>query len=389
MTVVWSPAWTILEVTNEASSVSLLAAPDRAAPGPFDAWRQAGLVGRVAADGSVVEVAFQSMNRPDLFGVFAEAYCRDQLHTAPHRHCSCGFYALTDRDLIASGAYAGHVSRPHNVLLKVALSGTVVEGRSGLRASHQTVRSLDVADRCSRGYCRNAPAAVIPEEVQAISVSGRWVSLVPVCQRHRKRSQGVTLRELSDLLGGIPVAVQPPPPPPPPEPHHGAELRRYRQAFRAAVFVGTVGTAAGAVLSWWWAYTASPDVSVGELYFAIAAIIVALICLTPSRLRSIMATVVAPYSTAAFLFVTALALQAPQPRLAALAVAAFFSVLLALGPLWLFAYLGPTPNQRTGMVGVGVFVTVVGVLFLHYVGYVLLPPATSGPPGFPAGVFPL
>jgi len=154
---------------------------------PFYGWRQAGLLGRIEG-GQIVEIAFESMNQPDIFGLQAGAHCRSHPHEPPAEHCKCGFYALDDKKRILRGDYAGHVPRPHNVVLAVALYGTVIQGTRGWRASRQRVRRIEVANRCAHPRCGGEVVAVAVGEVAAINTAGKWMRLVPVCAEHTRTS---------------------------------------------------------------------------------------------------------------------------------------------------------------------------------------------------------
>lgn len=175
---------------------------------PFRGWRAAGLVALIAADGSVRQLAFESLNQPDIFGVEADAICRQRFHRAPAESCSCGFYALADRNQILSGTFSGALSRDHNVILSVAMSGLVVEGTRGLRASHQTVTGVEVASRCT--FCPNPTTHLTPSSPLFTVPDGRWFTLIPVCGKHLPRNvpqlRGMPLEEVEERLG-IPTRV--------------------------------------------------------------------------------------------------------------------------------------------------------------------------------------
>lgn len=177
-------------------------------PRLFEGWRIAGLVGVVAQDGRLTQVGFEAMNRPDLFGVEADAFCRRANHPAPAPGCGCGFYSLREPESALARPFLDAASRrPHDVLLRVALSGTVVESTRGWRASHQTVRQVFVSPRCHRGSCDVPPSMLLPSAVVTLDTVGRWMRLLPVCSRHS---------ELVFAPVAHPGLSAPPPPPPVP-----------------------------------------------------------------------------------------------------------------------------------------------------------------------------
>lgn len=175
---------------------------------PLVGWRHAGLVAQLS-DGKVVRLGFESMTFPYVFGVRAEAFCREGRHRAPNPECGCGLYMMKGRRRIESGGYSGFVARPHNVLLQVAASGTVIEGERGFRASVQTVLKVVAPPLCRRvGSCRRRTAGFAPTDEKVISKGASWVRLVPVCSKHAP-SAFVSLRDTEHMLG---VVVAPAPP---------------------------------------------------------------------------------------------------------------------------------------------------------------------------------
>jgi len=151
---------------------------------PLYGWRSAGLVGLVGRDGQVSKLAFRSVNRSDLFGFRAEAFCRDHNHPAPNPNCRCGFYSLKSRSRIVEGRYDGVDDIPGEVLLHVALAGEVIEGEDGYRAAIQIVESVEVHPLCAAPGCEARTRWLRPGTIEAINQEGRWMALIPVCEHH-------------------------------------------------------------------------------------------------------------------------------------------------------------------------------------------------------------
>lgn len=147
-------------------------------------WRRAHLVARIE-DGQIADVAFQSLNQPNLFRVVAEAHCRYHPHRPPADGCTCGFYALSDRDRIVRGDYRGHKWVLNSVILQVRMTGDVIEGEAGYRAERQTVVCVELPEKCRYPECDRHAGVMRAETVaHAITPEGKWVPLLAVCRAH-------------------------------------------------------------------------------------------------------------------------------------------------------------------------------------------------------------
>lgn len=237
--------------------------PDETHLLPFNGWRHAGLVGRYDKKGRLVEIAFEAMNQPDIFGVDDHAVCREKDHPAPADRCRCGFYSLKDRNQVVAGGYAGYGARFHNVLLKVSLSGTVIEGENGIRASHQTVRRIEIPNRCVFN-CDKEAEYVVAQGTAAIVPGSKWQRLAPACYQHAKaidilmgdirrragrpHTLSTPIRHL-EHIAGVPVRAVPP------EriasrTEEQIRAAALKQAIRNATIALAVPGAAGAALLW-------------------------------------------------------------------------------------------------------------------------------------------
>lgn len=257
---VWSAATAALLCVGTVCGVkrlfSWLSRNDDSASADLVGWRRAGLVGLLDG-GQIVQVAFESVNQSDLFGRRALAVCRTSHHTPPDPRCSCGFYALKERAPIRDGEHAGFAPRLSDVMLRVRLSGSVVEGERGLRASHQTVERVEMPALCTWGGCDRTPTRLYASsETAAINLSGRWVRLHPICGSCSPDRDAITLdlKRLPDLSGVADVALvedfAPIPPKPPrrtsaPSPPAGLPKPAedvFLSALAAATVVGAVLT---------------------------------------------------------------------------------------------------------------------------------------------------
>lgn len=119
-----------------------MSGPDlRAAP--LEAYKLARLTLR---DGAV---RFSPLNnRGGAFATYenpASAVCADgHAHDAPALECSCGFYAVAEREALWRLGWQTF----ETPTLRVLLYGRIVEHRHGYRAAHQHVESVELPARC-------------------------------------------------------------------------------------------------------------------------------------------------------------------------------------------------------------------------------------------------
>lgn len=138
------------------------------------------------------------------YGVTEKAECKyDHAgigeHSVPDERCRCGFYALKSPWLLGRipGGYRYRSLRDTAalVLLRVDLSGKVIEGHYGYRAEWQRVEQVAFARQCTHlseaGTCR-APAI-------GFMVWWREGPIGPACAEHANPE--LTLTELANRLG--------------------------------------------------------------------------------------------------------------------------------------------------------------------------------------------
>ena len=100
-----------------------------------------------------------------------KARCARTSHAAPQRHCTCGYYATSSVDALAS---AGVFNRGIGVIGAVAMWGTVIEHARGARAEFAYPARLRlVCSQCLQGGSIVDPVTVVEDA---------W--LVPLCGRH-------------------------------------------------------------------------------------------------------------------------------------------------------------------------------------------------------------
>jgi hypothetical protein len=123
-------------------------------------WRLARLVA------SKSTVSLLSLNTGGTLSPEANAQCHaydmgfrsplslvDDHGAVPDLNCSCGFYALKDRDGLSCG--------PGHVVLEVELSGRIVEATNGFRAQHQRILACHLPSVCDGGFLCDEPAEVL------------------------------------------------------------------------------------------------------------------------------------------------------------------------------------------------------------------------------------
>jgi hypothetical protein len=105
-----------------------------------------------------------------------KARCARTSHAAPQRYCTCGYYATSSVDALAS---AGVFNRGIAVIGAVAMWGTVIEHARGARAEFAYPARLRlVCSQCLQGGSVVDPVTVVED-----------TRLIPLCERHR-RSHG-------------------------------------------------------------------------------------------------------------------------------------------------------------------------------------------------------
>lgn len=106
-------------------------------------------------------------------------------HPAPVVDCTCGFYAMRDREAVEP---VGGIA-----VLEVELSGRVIRHERGYRAERQRVMSVAV-DRLCWGWLENGCTA------EPVGLSYRRAQVVPTCQEHSE-GRSASLLEVAGVLG--------------------------------------------------------------------------------------------------------------------------------------------------------------------------------------------
>lgn len=122
-------------------------------------------------------------------------------HATPSIGCTCGFYAVRDREKIVSHAQEGAV------LLDVELFGRVIVFEHGYRAERQRILRVGVAG-C--WYC-NAASAHVATVAPTPWERAKSNALVPMCAEHLPLAKANVAYSLSELAGrlGAPVGYEP------------------------------------------------------------------------------------------------------------------------------------------------------------------------------------
>lgn len=111
-------------------------------------------------------------------------------HAAPHLGCSCGFYAVREREILTNG----HTSQG-SVLLEVELFGRVIVFEHGYRAERQRILRIGVAG-C--WYC-NAPPSCVAAEAPTPWQQAQVSPLVPLCAAHLPFARANLVYSLDEL----------------------------------------------------------------------------------------------------------------------------------------------------------------------------------------------
>lgn len=151
------------------------------------------------------QMGFASLNQADLWGRDAEAVCRRHPveHHAPEPGCKCGFYSKADRAEIMRGEYPGQLSRDRTVVLcAVRLSGNIIEGETGWRASHQRVENVIVDQNCAQCGQPSTKLAVNPDPGSGlfITAEGAWAYVSAYCDSCAPTHQ-ISFEEAAAMLG--------------------------------------------------------------------------------------------------------------------------------------------------------------------------------------------
>ena len=134
------------------------------------------------------------------YDVEANAVCQLGMdHRAPAWSCTCGFYVMPDEGALLETW--GDARQSHWALLKVEISGRVIEHERGWRAARQVVVEAQWDDRCQR--CNRARADGFG------FVGSRPGPLVPLC----RSCAGRTLWSVGEVSGrlGTDVRLRPAP----------------------------------------------------------------------------------------------------------------------------------------------------------------------------------
>lgn len=175
-------------------------------PEEIRGWRHARLVAAWDPAGRhITRVGFASLNQADLWGRDAVAVCRRNpvSHRAPEPGCKCGFYSKTSREEIMRGEYPGQLARDRTIVLcRVRLSGDVIEGETGWRASHQRVEQVIVDEECAGCGAESSWLGVNPDITGGLFITGdgAWVGLSAYCEGCAPELR-VTFEEAAAELG--------------------------------------------------------------------------------------------------------------------------------------------------------------------------------------------
>ena len=138
---------------------------------PVLAWKRAQVLLR--ADTS--EVRFAGTVRSDLPYRGDDVFRCERGHRRLDPACSCGFYAVAERQELRQSVMA-------TAVLRVALEGRVVRHRACLRAERQRVRLVVLNGWCS--YCIVVATALAGVRSSWPELPPPWLRAVPVCGRH-------------------------------------------------------------------------------------------------------------------------------------------------------------------------------------------------------------
>jgi hypothetical protein len=168
---------------------------------PFEGWKLAYLV---RSPSECDPVRFLPLYAPDTmsYGVDAVAKCgRGEAHDPPDPDCTCGFWAVAHPfDLDRLGGWESVA-----VMVRVAMSGRLVEHEHGWRTRRQQVLEVVCADTC--WWCGRRAVGVAEQQGNALVGSSISV-LCPSCGHcgaHRH-----TITELSAELG-VTISMSPQP----------------------------------------------------------------------------------------------------------------------------------------------------------------------------------
>lgn len=175
--------------------------------GELVGFKRAYLVFRMTADRQVAGVMFRGYSAMrSYYGVDARAVCFDGGdHEVPDESCTCGFYALKDRDRVARFSFSGASMLDQNgsVLLDVRLyGGRVLEGSHGFRGARQQVLSVTLPGVCM--MCGAAATKVIAGKIVAQVGDETWRRgevLCDACVKQWAPEAVVSAADVAGMLG--------------------------------------------------------------------------------------------------------------------------------------------------------------------------------------------
>lgn len=132
-------------------------------------------------------------------------------HAVPQASCSCGYYAVRDRDRLAGWHHQGAV------LLDVELFGKVIVYEHGYRAERQRILSVGIGG-C--WYCQTEPSHVCAQAPTPWDTQSETTPLLPMCAEHLPLARANVVYTTDAIAGvlGAPVRYEPLMTPPDPYP---------------------------------------------------------------------------------------------------------------------------------------------------------------------------
>lgn len=136
------------------------------------AYKHAQLWGQISSARQLQAVLFRPVTMLSLYGPVAEmAPCSHGVDCMSSLSGRCGFHALKSPLRVRRCAYDRATRlRDGEVLLRVGLWGTVIEGMWGYRASHQSVLSIGVSSLCE-SCRRQASSGLAPHFDGAVGLT--------------------------------------------------------------------------------------------------------------------------------------------------------------------------------------------------------------------------
>lgn len=178
--------------------------PEREDDTPILGYKTATLVWARTEEHQTYQPTLESVYSATAFNLTADrAEChRGGDHTAPDLACTCGFYAVRERERVEN--FYGQAY----VLLDVELFGKVIVYEHGYRAERQRILSIGV-----RGcwYCNETPSHLVGQAPTPWSRTDTTADLISVCAEHLPLAGAnliFTTEEIGEVLGA-PVRHEP------------------------------------------------------------------------------------------------------------------------------------------------------------------------------------